>query len=223
MATTTQSYYSPEEVLAIFKEQHRLCTPLDPMGDPTYIIERDSPIDLWRASGDMLDWDYLADFLNQEFRVGIPTQDWKAAMLPEHKKTVWDVCVLLAQHAVKPDFHPVMRMGHECLSAGVFLTLKKNLKDKGVDVSDLRPSSKLDHYFDKHFSPMVEEITLSGVHVLDKIDVGPPTSERRLVHWLDRFLPRFVFHHSIDTGSIVTFRDLVEKIIENQPLGKAQA
>lgn len=223
MSVATVTYYSPEEILAIFKEQRRLCAPLDPMADPSYMIERDSPVDLWRASGDMLDWDYLVDFLNQEFRVSIPLRDWKTAMLPEHKKTVWDVCLLLSKHAQKPDFQPVKRFGQDCLSAGVFLTLKKNLKSKGVDVSELRPSSLIEPYLDKHFSPMLEEITLTGVQVLDKLEVGPPTSERRFVHWLDRFIPRFVFHHSIDTGGIVTFRDLVEKILENQPLSKPQA
>jgi hypothetical protein len=222
MSDTKGTYYTPEELFEIFKEQHRLCAPLDPMADDTYVLTPSSRIIEWRDSLDLMDWDQVAEFLNKEFRVNIELKEWKKAMTPEFERTINDVCELLSQHASKPTFAPVKLFGHECVKAGVFLSLRKSLRARGVDVDELRPSSPIGPYLEKHFSPMVEEVTLTGVQVFDRLEYGSPHSERRLIHWLDKFLPRFVFKRPILAGEIITFRDLVERIVENKPLGIAE-
>jgi len=61
-------FYTSDELLEIFKEQHRLCSPLDIMADQTFELSRITLIYEWRDAQDLLPWDELADFLNQEFQ-----------------------------------------------------------------------------------------------------------------------------------------------------------
>lgn len=69
-----------------------------------------------------------------------------------------------------------------------------------------------------NFSPLLEEVTLTGVKVFDKFDVKVER-ERCLDHWLDRIFPNWKYESTITTGDIETFRDLVNKIVENKKLG----
>jgi len=225
MSDHNGTYYTAHELLEIFKEQHRLSLALDIEGvmDSDIELTPSTSIRDWRESEDLLPWDRLAEFWNSSFRVDIPLQTWESTMQPERMKKLGDVCELLSRHAMKPDFSPVMRFGYECLSAGVFLRIKKNLKGKGVDVDELRPSSEIGPYLERHCSAMIEEITQSGVEVLNKLELGPPHLERRMDRWLDKFIPRYRLNFTFDTGNIRTFRDLVQKIIENSPLGTVTA
>ena len=54
--------YSPEEVLQIFKEQHRLCSPLDIEADRNAEITSEMSIRDWRAANDLLGWKELSVF-----------------------------------------------------------------------------------------------------------------------------------------------------------------
>ena len=64
MRETTEKY-STEEVLAIFKEQHRLCSPLDLEAEPWTEITPEMTIREWRLANDLLGWKKLSEFLNQ--------------------------------------------------------------------------------------------------------------------------------------------------------------
>lgn len=63
--------YTAEEILQIFKEQHRLCSQLDPEADPHAEINSQTSIKEWRWANDLLGWKDLSHFLNQEFRIEI--------------------------------------------------------------------------------------------------------------------------------------------------------
>ena len=58
-------------------------------------------------------------------------------------------------------------------------TIKRNLEQKGVNVSELRPSSSLTEYLDKNFSPILEEITLTGTSPIEKIDIKRKKSGKK--------------------------------------------
>ena len=214
-------FYTSDELLEIFKEQHRLCSPLDIMADQTFELSRITLIYEWRDAQDLLPWDELADFLNQEFRINVPRRKWKEILNPDDKKTLGDLCDFLSTIAEKEIVEPVTRLGGECLSAAIFLTLKRNLKNKGVNVSDLRPSTKIEEFLDinENFSPLMEEVTLTGVKTFDKIELGELQSERRYKYWIDKIFPNWVYRRPIQTGDIQTFRDLIEKIMDNEKLG----
>ncbi|GAB2791543.1 hypothetical protein GCM10027275_40480 [Rhabdobacter roseus] len=61
--TDTIEKYTAEEILEIFKEQHRLCSPLDPEADPWTDITAEMTIREWRWANDLLSWKDLSNFL----------------------------------------------------------------------------------------------------------------------------------------------------------------
>ncbi|MNK01800.1 hypothetical protein D3C87_196080 [compost metagenome] len=214
-------FYTSDEILEIFKEQHRLCSPLDVMADPTFVLTREVTIDELRDAQDLLSWNEYARFLNQEFRIKVAIKDWSRILNPATKRTLGDLCDFLATIAEREVIQPMIRLGAECLSAAVFSALKKNLKSKGVDVSDLRPSTKIEAFLNKdgNFSPLIEEATLTGVKTFSKLEYGELQIEKRLKYWIDKFFPHWVYKRPVLSGNIETFRDLVERILENEKLG----
>ena len=208
--------YTAKEILEIFKEQQRLCVPLDDMAYHIELSENTS-IWKWRDAQDLLPWEDLSIFLNQSFRITASKNEWKKVLTPEDTKTLFDLCEFIAEKAEKTVFNPVKRFGNECLTAAIFLTIKMNLKKKGVDTSELMPSTSIEHFLmvDDNFSPLIEEVTLTGVRVFDKIEFGERTTERRFKYWIDNVFPHITYKRPLKTGNIKTFRDLVETIALN--------
>jgi len=207
----TVDKYTAEEILQIFKEQHRLCSPLDPEADPYAEINNETTIREWRWANDLLGWRELSHFLNQEFRIEISENDWHNYLEPAKHRLLIDVCGLIAKHARKDIYESKILFGHPCLKASVFLTIKRNLEQKGVNVSELRPSSSLTEYLDKNFSPILEEITLTGTSPIEKIDI-----KRKKRGFLNAINILDTDRYETLTGEIKTFRDLVEKIIDEK-------
>ena len=209
--TETRVKYTEEEILEIFKEQHRLCSPLDPEADLWAEITEEMTIREWRLANDLIGWKKLGEYLNQEFQIEIPESEWYQTLEPAKSKKLIDVCRLISKHAEKDIYEPKTLFGRPCLKAGVFLTIKKNLKDKGVNVSDLRPSSLLGDYMDKYFSPVLEEITLTGTKPIDKIELR----KKKSGFWSTINIFDSDRYETL-TGEIRTFRDLTERIIEEK-------
>ncbi|AEV33462.1 hypothetical protein Oweho_2492 [Owenweeksia hongkongensis DSM 17368] len=209
--TESKVKYTEEEILEIFKEQHRLCSPLDPEADLWAEITGEMTVREWRSANDLLGWKKLSEFLNQEFRVQISQEEWQNVLEPARTRKLSEVCRLLTEYAEKDTYEPKTLFGKPCIKAGVFLTIKKNLKDKGVDVSELRPSSSLTAYMDNYFSSVIEEITLTGTKPIDKIE----TRRKKRGFWnaINIFDSN---RYETLTGDIKTFRDLTEKIIEEK-------
>lgn len=199
--------YTPDEVLHIFREQHRLVSPLDVGAEPSIEIKADMSIRDWRIANDLIPWKKLYKILNQEFRVNISEEEWKQVFEPAKEKRLFEVCQLIAKYAETEIVEPVRLFGADCLSAAIFLNLKKKLKERGVDVSELRPSSKLSPYLEKHISHLLTEITLTGLNPIETI-----TEKRKhkgFWNAINIFDPN---RYELVTGNIVTFRDLVEKM-----------
>jgi len=207
----TVDKYTAEEILQIFKEQHRLTSPLDPEADPYAEINAETTIREWRWANDLLGWKDLSHFLNQEIRIDISDNEWHDCLEPAKHRLLIDVCGLIAKHARKDNYEPKILFGHPCLKASVFLTIKRNLGQKGVNVSELKPSSSLTEYLDKYFSPVLEEITLTGTSPIDKIVV-----RRKKSGFLNAINILDSDRYETLTGELKTFRDLVEKIIEEK-------
>lgn len=153
-------------------------------------------------------WKKLSQFLNQEFRLDISEQEWYATLEPPKQRQLIDVCKLISKYAQKDNYEPKILFGHACLKATVFLTIKKNLQKKGVNVSKLRPSSDLADYLERHFLPMIEEITLTGTRPIEKIEVR----RKKKGFWNTIN----IFDAGRDetlTGEVKTFRDLIEQIV----------
>ena len=219
MRETTEKY-STEEVLEIFKEQHRLCSPLDLEAEPWTEITAEMTIREWRLANNLLEWKKLSEFLNKEFRINITEKLWFETLEPARSRKLIDICKLISSHAIKDTYEPKKLFGQPCIKAGVFLTIKRNLKQKGVDVSELKPSSSLAEYMDKYFSPVLEEITLTGTRPIEKIETKIRAKTRTKGFWnsINIFKPE---RQELVIGEVKTFRDLVEKIIEEKKKNKA--
>jgi len=212
--------YSVEDVLEIFKEQHRLCSPLDLEADIWAEIKAEMTIREWRWANDLLGWKELSEFLNQEFRINIPEKEWFDTLELAKNRKLIDVCKLISNHAVKDSYEPKKLFGQPCFKASVFLTIKRNLQKKGVDVSELKPSSSVSEYMDKYFSPVLEEITLTGTRPIEKIETKIRDKTRTKGFWnsINIFKPE---RQELLIREVKTFRDLVEKIIEEKNKNKA--
>lgn len=214
--------YNSDEILEIFKEQHRLCSPLDIEADESFVLTSKTVIRDWRRALDLVKWNELAVFLNKEFKINEPLEKWDSILNPEDKRTLGELCDFIAKVAEKEIINPIKILGDECLSAATFLTLKRNLKSKGADVTNLRPSTKIKDFLDVYdnFSPLIEEVTLTGVQVFDKLKYENIKSEKRYKYWVDKIVPNLIYKRSITAGEVVTFRDLVQKILKNKKLGE---
>jgi hypothetical protein len=215
MTEPLRQILTPQDVLNIFVEQHRLCSPLDPEADPYAELTINSTIFDWRDANDLVSWRPLSKFLNESFNIQATEDEWKNALEPSSIKTLRDVCELIANHSTHADIEPKTLFGNECLSAAVFLTLKKYLQLRQVDVTDLRPSSLVSPYLDKYYSAMVEQTTIiaNGKPVFDKLDA------KRIKTGFFNYINIFDKNrYTLTTGDIKTFRDLTLKIIEvNKP------
>jgi hypothetical protein len=211
MKESIRHILTPNDILNIFVEQHRLCSPLDPEADPSAELDMNSTIEWWRAADDLLPWKSLSKFLNESFNIQATEEEWESVLKPASIKTLKDVCELISKHSVHTDIESIKLLGNECLSAAVFLTLKKYLQLRQVDVTDLRPSSLVSPYLDKYYSAMVEQtiIISNGKKVFDKLDAK--RTKTGFLNYINIFDKS---RYTLSAGDIKTFRDLTMKIIE---------
>ena len=88
----------------------------------------------------------IPDGFNAMFGTALPAEAWRAVLEPARQRTLGDVCRLVAGNTVVPVIEPVAVMGDRSRAAGAFLAVRRILREEGVDVSDLRPSSPLTPY-----------------------------------------------------------------------------
>lgn len=221
MINNQNSKYSPQEIFEIFKEQHRLTSPLDPMADETFELTKGTLIIDLQDAQDLLPWEKWTEWLNKCYGFEAKRKEWEEVVHPTTKKTLWDVCLFISNRAEKELINPIKLLGNECLSSAVFLTLKKNLKAKGVNTGNLRPSTNISEFLDdKHnFSPLIEEVTRTGVRTFNNLTYGKLETERRFKYWIDKIIPNIICKQTLKTGELINFRDLVRTIIEGNKLG----
>jgi len=160
---------TPEEVFFIFKEEHRLCSQFDVEADPTVNLTMDSSIKEWRYSMDLLPWRKLGKYLNEEFEINILENDWESTLEPSRTKRLGDVCRLISNHAQIEIVKPIKLLGKDCLSASLFKTIKRSLTKRGVDTTDLKPSSLIEPYLKNHFGEFIEQINKNYTGVIPEI------------------------------------------------------
>ncbi len=197
------------DILNIFIEEHRICSPLDFETDVTIILNFNTTVSDWRCARDLMRWRPLSHFLNAEFNLSLSEEQWKSVLTPARKRTLREVCELIANHCSFPTVTPVRLLGNSCLSAAVFITLKKYLARRGVQVDDIKPSTLIAPYLDDHFSEMIEQIGIlaRGNKIFEVLDYASTS------HLNKSFFNLFSTRVALETGSILTFRDVVEKII----------
>lgn len=203
---------TPTDILNILFEQHRISSKLDFETDPDAILTFNSTINYWRNAGDLLAWKPLSEFLNECFGISVSEDQWKEVLIPSRKKTLKDVSELISKNCEYEDIEPINIFGNKCLKASVFLTLKKYLKRRNVNTSDIRPSSLIAPYLERYYSEMLEQISIisKGNVIFEELDYAPT---RKLTFWetvnvFDKS------RYALKTADIKTFRDLTNRIIK---------
>lgn len=203
---------TPTDILNILFEQHRISSKLDFETDPDAILTFDSTINYWRNAGDLLAWKPLSEFLNECFGISVSEDEWKEVLTPSRKKTLKDVSELISKNCEYEDIEPINIFGNKCLKASVFLTLKKYLKRRNVNTSDIRPSSLIAPYLERYYSEMLEQISIisKGNVIFEEFDYAPTRKLTfgKTVNVFDKS------RYALKTADIKTFRDLTNRIIK---------
>lgn len=151
---------TPGEVLEVFMAAHHVTAAFEEV-EHYCPMSFDMTVADWRLEMDYVDHNQLGMVFNDWFKTDFTLEQWSQVFHPEKEKTLRGVCELIASKGVKPKYHPVTILGSKCLPAGIFLSLRKYLRQSGLDVSNLRPSTPLSHYFDSrdHCSKFISALT----------------------------------------------------------------
>jgi hypothetical protein len=161
---------TPEYVLSVFQDWHRQACALDE-GDPSVTLGFDTTIHAWRDAYDLVGWRQLAEGLNGAFKIDCPIADWKRALVPPRKKTLRNVCELIARFACRPWVRAAPVLGCRGLSAGAFLTIRSLLHQAGANVDEIRPSSPLSPYTRRYASVFLGQIAMLAPGILPSVRV----------------------------------------------------
>lgn len=90
---------TPMNFLSAIRQQHREQCGCDDQADPEAKLNFDTTVSEWREACDLVGWRQLAGLLNEFWDLDIPLDEWKHVLEPAEKRTLRDVCELLATEA----------------------------------------------------------------------------------------------------------------------------
>lgn len=136
---------TPEYVLAVLRDQHRLFAPLDPEADPTAELAAESTVADWRDADDLVGARELGRALNADWGIAVSDADWVAVLEPIARRPLQGVCELIARHARRPRVRPSRLLGGVCPAAGAFRTVRSLLVQAGA-AGPITPATPLAPY-----------------------------------------------------------------------------
>src|SRR6266536_336306 len=160
-----------DDVLNTIRDSYRFAQKLDPESEPGYDLTFDTTIEAWRTACNLLPARELGHAVNVWFGVHFSDIDWMATLEPAKTATIGGVCDLVASKAKMPDIREFPILGTECLSAGVFLTIRTALAKEGVPAEGMRPSTPLEPVAREHFGPLIQTVGRVAPDVLPVPDV----------------------------------------------------
>ena len=176
--TLVESKLTARDVLDILRDQHRHQFQHDPEADPDIDLTFDTTVADWRYACDLVGWRQLAMALNDYWDTRIPLRQWKAALVSPNKRTLRDVCELLATNAATEVVSVPTILGRPCGPAGVFFAVRELLARDGADISNLRPSTPLADYAIRHASTIAGPISELAPGALPPIKIVHPLYEQ---------------------------------------------
>lgn len=154
--TFSEAPATTEQILGIFRDWQRL--EFGNALNEKEILSFDTTVSDWRAVCDLQGWQQLGEALNKFFSTTFSKDEWRAVMKPEKQKTLRDICVLVASRASLPKVGELKVFGKPCKTASAFFALRSYLRLAGLDVAQLRPSTKLDSCLRLHTQAVIEVI-----------------------------------------------------------------
>lgn len=150
--------YSKEDILAILISQYKFQIEFDPVVVKGMDFNFENSIFDWRDACDLVEPKKLAKIYHKEFNIDRPLSELEDILINENTSTVLDFCEYLSKHAERETIEPLKLLGQNCKTALIFRTLKQNLTQKGVDTTELKPSSEINPFFLKYGGLLFEEV-----------------------------------------------------------------
>jgi hypothetical protein len=166
---TSYTKYHPTEILQIIRANYRQQQQYDDIVLKDQEFTFDTTIADWQDICDLVATYELWNYLNYYFRLNLDKESWMTVLEPEDTKTLGDLCNFISSHADKEIIKPIKLFGSNCETAAIFKSLTAKLKDRGVDISDIRPSSQLEPLVKKYKSILIEEINQIDPTVLPPV------------------------------------------------------
>ena len=167
---TTYTKYHPTEILLIIQANYKQQQQYDDivLKDRKFTFE--TTLADWQEICDLVETTQLWKYLNYYFRLNLDKESWMTTLEPEDTKNLGDLCNFISSHADKEIIKPIKLFGSNCETAAIFKSLTEKLKDRGIDISDIRPSSQLEPLVKKYRSVLIEEINQIDPTVLPPIN-----------------------------------------------------
>lgn len=150
--------YSKDEILEILISAYNFQTEFDPVVIKGMELNYQTTIFEWRDICDLIEPEKLAKVYHESFNLKTPIIELEQLFIEEDKSTISDFCQYISEHAEKQNIEPIRILGQNCQTASIFRTLKQNLKEKGADISQLKPSSQINPFFLKYGGLLVDEV-----------------------------------------------------------------
>ena len=167
---TAYTKYHPTEILQIIQANYRQQQQYDDIALKGKELTFETTIADWQEICDLVETTQLWKYLNYYFRIDHVKESWMATLEPEDTKTLGDLCNFIARHADKEIIRPIKLFGSNCETAAIFKSLTAKLKDRGIDISGIRPTSELEPLVKKYSSVLIEEINQIDPTVLPPIN-----------------------------------------------------
>jgi len=150
--------YSKEDILMIIISSYQFQAEFDPVVGKGMEPNFQTTIFEWIDICDLIEPNKLAQVYHESFNLKTPISELKQLFMDEDKNTLSDFCEYISKHAERQNIEPIKLLGQNCQTASIFRTLKQNLKEKGADTSELKPSSKINPFFLKYGGLLVDEV-----------------------------------------------------------------
>jgi len=162
---------SPASVLEILQDDQRQSSQYDPEVDGDIKLSFESTIDDWRQACDLVAWKALGLALNDWFDIEYSNLEWKNVLEPSSEKTLFKLCTFIANKAERNEIKPFNIFGTHCKTAGVFISVRKALKDAGIPTEDIKPSSELEPILIKYGFDFIREVGKLAPNVLPPVKI----------------------------------------------------
>jgi hypothetical protein len=155
-----------DDVLRVIRDAYRFGDLLYPEAVEGFDLTFDTTVMAWREACDLVAAFELGYALNAWFGVYFGSWEWSTVLEPADRVTLRGVCELIASKAKVPDIRPILVCGSECLSAGVFLTIRTALRKEGIPVAGIRPSTRIAPVARKHLQAFITALGIVAPSVL---------------------------------------------------------
>jgi hypothetical protein len=136
---------TPEYVLAVMREAYRINVGIA-YEEAARRLMPNTTIAEWLNQFDGLALPDCGPSLNEMWSLYIPMLEWRDLLASQERTRFGGLCEVIAEHAVRTRIQPARLFGTVDRPAGVFLSIRSLMRDAGIDVAGILPSTPVAPY-----------------------------------------------------------------------------